>query len=124
MTTLTGRNSRTIVGYVVTLLDYPRWFIEREVDFTDCHLAGEFHGNDAQCETCHFGTACNWLNANRSAPTDAASLDELLQALRTSVEFLRLAQAKTGSHLADCQCDTCQWLHEATGFLRQHRHRT
>lgn len=124
MTTLTGRNSRTIVGYVATLLDYPRWFIEREVDFTDCHLAGKFHGNDTQCATCHFGTACNWLNANRSMPTGAAPLDELLQALRTSVEFLRLAQAETGSHLAGCECDTCQWLHEATGFLRQHRHRT
>ena len=35
MTTLTGRNTRTIVGYVITLLDYPRWVIEREVDFTD-----------------------------------------------------------------------------------------
>ncbi|MGI9236543.1 MAG: hypothetical protein ACR2QZ_04060 [Woeseiaceae bacterium] len=124
MTTLTGRNSRTIVGYVATLLDYPRWFIEREVDFSNCHLAGDFKKSDARCSTCHFGTACNWLTANRSAPTSDASLDELLNALRTSVEFLRSAQAEMGSHRADCECDTCQWLHDATGFMRQHRHRT
>ncbi|MGI9234897.1 MAG: hypothetical protein ACR2RD_14790 [Woeseiaceae bacterium] len=122
--TLTGRNSRTIVGYVATLLDYPRWFIEREVDFTSCRAAGDFGRNDARCSACRFGTACNWLNANRSAPTSDAPLDELLNALRTAVEFLRSTQSETGRHPADCECDTCQWLHEATGFMRQHRHRT
>jgi len=29
MTTLTGRNARTLSGYVESLLDYPRWIIER-----------------------------------------------------------------------------------------------
>jgi len=34
MTTLTGRNARTLSGYVESLLDYPRWIIERDVDFS------------------------------------------------------------------------------------------
>ena len=61
MPTLTGQNTRTITGYVVTLLDYPRWIIEREVDFTSCHLSGGFYENDGQCSSCRFGEACHWL---------------------------------------------------------------
>lgn len=123
MTTLTGRNRRTIVGYVITLLDYPRWVIEREVDFTGCHRAGAFDQEDPHCSSCQFGDACRWLNTNRSVPTADAPLDELLLALRTALEFLRSTRATQDPHRADCECDSCAWLHEATGFLRQHRHR-
>lgn len=124
MTTLTGRNTRTIVGYVITLLDYPRWVIEREVDFTECHLRGSFDAGDRQCTSCHFGAACCWLNANRSAPSLEVPLDELLEALRTSVEFLRKSSTEPDPHSRHCECDTCQWLHEAQGFLRHQRHKT
>ena len=124
MTTLTGRNTRTITGYVVTLLDYPRWVIEREVDFTDCHLGGVFKVGDPHCSTCPFGAACRWLNTNRHVPSLEAPLDELLKALRTSVDFLRESRGEDSRHAGDCRCDTCQWLHEAQGFLRQHRHRS
>lgn len=124
MTTLTGRNTRTITGYIITLLDYPRWFIEREVDFTDCHLGGGFEADHPQCSTCPFGSACHWLNAHRDTPSPEAPLDDLLKALATSVEFLRLSRADEAPHAGHCRCDTCQWLHEAQGFLRQHRHRS
>lgn len=124
MPTLTGRSTRTITGYVVTLLDYPRWVIEREVDFTDCHLGGDFDTNDTQCTTCHFGSACCWLNSNRATPSPNAPLDELLRALKAAVEFMRSSNAKEPSHPHDCECDSCQWLHEAMSFLRLHRHKT
>lgn len=124
MITLTGRNTRTITGYVVTLLDYPRWLIEREVDFTNCHLGGVFDADDPQCAHCPFGAACCWLHANRPAPSAEAPLDELLQALSTSVEYLRRRRIEEALHATDCRCDTCQWLHEALGFLRHHRHRS
>ena len=124
MTTLTGNNTRTITGYVVTLLDYPRWVIEREVDFTDCHLGGAFDADDAYCSTCPFGAACCWLNVNQSKPVGAATLEELLQALKTSANFLRKSRDEEANHATDCCCDTCQWLHEAQSFLRRHRHRS
>jgi len=123
MTTYAGRNTRTIVGYVVTLLEYPRWVIEREVDFTDCHLGGGFNAKEAQCSSCNFGEACCWLNANRNPPSADASLAELLVALRSAAEFLRSSTAKQEGHMAECDCDSCHWLREATSFLRQHRHR-
>jgi len=123
MTTLTGRNTRTITGYVITLLDYPRWVIEREVDFTHCHLSGDFDINDTQCTACHFGSACCWLNSNRAAPSPDAPLGELLQALKAAVEFMRSSNAKERPHPPDCECDSCQWLHEAMIFLRLHRHK-
>lgn len=124
MPTLTGRNSRTITGYVITLLDYPRWIIEREVDFTDCHLGGDFGVNDKQCASCHFGQACYWLKKDRATPPHDVPLPELLRALRTAVGYLRSLRDDESPHPNDCECDTCQWLNEAMGFLRTHRHRT
>jgi hypothetical protein len=123
MTTLTGRNTRTIVGYVVTLLDYPRWVIAREVDFTECHLGGSFDASDRQCSSCHFGAACCWLHADQGAPAADAPLDDLLEALRTSVEFLRTSSSDLDKHARNCECDTCKWLQEAQGFLRRQRHK-
>lgn len=124
MTTLTGRDRRTIAGYLVTLLDYPRWFIEREIDFTNCHLGGRFEANDARCSSCAFGDACRWLNANLDAPSVDAEVDELVAALRTSVIFLRTSRSEQEQHAGDCQCQTCRWLRKAKSFLRQHRHKT
>ena len=121
--TLTGRNTRTITGYIITLLDYPRYVIEREVDFTDCHLKGDFDEHDSQCTSCHFGEACCWLNLNRTPPRPDASLTELLQALSTAVEYIRSTRQDESPHSGHCECDRCQWLHEAMGFLRTRRHR-
>jgi len=123
MPTLTGQNTRTLTGYIVTLLDYPRWIIEREVDFTNCHLSGGFDENDNQCASCYFGEACHWLNMNRVSPSPDPSLDELLQALNTAVDYLRSQSDGESPHPDYCECDTCSWLREAMGFLRTHRHR-
>ena len=121
MATLTGMSTRTITGYLVTLLEYPRWLIEREVDFTDCHLHGHYEGADGTCVRCDFGTACLWLNRNRGEPTVETPLDDLVHALQTAVRYVR---RETSTHGPNCDCDTCHWLREATGFLRTHRHRT
>jgi len=124
MTTLTGTSTRTITGYIVTLLEYPRWLIEREVDFTDCHLSGDFDAKDTQCRDCHFGEACDWLNTNRIEPTLRSPLPDLLHALQTSVQYVRSDARSAPQHDRHCDCDTCAWLHEATNFLRTHRHKT
>jgi len=123
MPTLTGRNTRTLTGYAVTLLEYPRWVIERKVDFTDCHLSGGFAEGDEQCTSCSFGQACCWLNKNRALPSPNTPLAELLAALTTAVEFLRSLTRENDAHPDDCECDTCLWLHEAASFLRTHRRR-
>jgi len=122
MTTLTGRSTRTLTGYVITLLEYPRYVIERDVDFTDCHLRGDFDDKDRQCTSCHFGEACRWLNQNRTPPPLDASLAELLLALETAVRYMRSTSGSEAPHPGHCECDRCQWQHEAMGFLRTHRH--
>ena len=124
MTRLTGRQVRTISGYVATLLDYPRWFIEREVDFTNCHLQGRFEQDDRCCEVCRFGSACRWLNRNRREPTPDTPLPDLLAALQAAVAYVHRECSDTADHDRDCDCDTCEWLHEANAFLRTHRHKT
>ena len=68
MATLTGRRTRTLSGYVSTLLEYPRWFIEREVDFTNCHRDGAYDGEDARCTSCQFGASCSWLKRAAGVP--------------------------------------------------------
>lgn len=124
MATLTGRRTRTLSGYVVTLLEYPRLVIEREVDFTNCPHVGRFDSEDARCTSCHFGTACRWLNINAKAPDAESPLPELLDALSTAVNYLRSPQHEPVKHARDCDCDNCQWLHEAMSFLRLHRHKS
>ena len=124
MTTLTGASTRTITGYLVTLLEFPRWRIDRDVDFTNCHLHGAFSREDEACASCDFGTACRWLNRNRAKPSLETPLADLLQALQTAVSYLRRGHVETAGHGADCDCDTCAWLREASQFLRTHRHKT
>lgn len=124
MTTLNRRQARTLSGYVLKLLEYPRWFIDREVDFTDCRFQGRYDSREARCVHCHFGPACRWLNQHREEPTAATPLPELVDALQTAVTYLRSESPATSCHPRRCDCDTCEWLHEAGAFLRTHRHKT
>ena len=121
MNTLTGTTTRTITGYLVTLLEYPRWMIARDLDFTNCHLGGAFEPDDATCTECAFGDACRWLC--REEPSLDTPLDELVDALRTSLPFVRERRDSRLPHDSSCDCDTCLWLRNAQGFLRTHRHR-
>ena len=123
MPSLTGRSTRTLTGYVVTLLEYPRWVIEREVDFTNCHLSGGYDIGDARCVSCRFGAACCWLNVNRSTPSLDTPFDQLLEALKAAVEYLRASTVTERRHEQHCECETCQWLHEAGRFIRIQRHK-
>ena len=122
MITLTGLGTRTITGYAVTLLEYPRWLIDRDLDFSDCHLQGRYEAEDGICKACDFGTACRWLSKNRDAPSLETPLGELVDALRTATDYIRTTHADTLQHDRHCDCDTCSWLREASAFLRSHRH--
>ena len=124
MNTLSGRQARTITGYIATLLDYPRWYIEREVDFSNCHLQGDFDGGDQRCSDCRFGRACYWLKLNGREPALDTPLAELVEALQTAVTYLRRDSCDSADHDRHCACDTCDWLREASAFLRTHRHKT
>lgn len=123
MSTLTGTSTRTITGYVVTLLEYPRWLIDRDVDFTKCHLHGDFDSADAVCISCEFGRACRWLRTNRNEPSLSTPLSELIGALQTAADYVRRDHGAASEHDRLCDCDTCVWLREASNFLRSHRHR-
>jgi hypothetical protein len=123
MNTLAGRQARTISGYIATLLEYPRWCIEREVDFSGCHLQGHFDTVDSRCTGCQFGQACCWLHLNGREPMLDTPLPDLIDALETAVAYLRGDGRETADHARRCDCDTCEWLREANAFLRTHRHR-
>jgi hypothetical protein len=124
MNTLTGRQARTITGYVATLLEYPRWCIDREVDFSTCHLQGRFESSDARCVSCEFGQACRWLHLKGHEPMPDTPLTELVDALETAVTYFRRDCRESAHHVRQCACDTCDWLREANAFLRTHRHKT
>ena len=61
MATLTPK-TRTISGYISDLLEYPRWVIEHDVDFTNCHFGGHYNAFIKACTDCPFGAACRWLD--------------------------------------------------------------
>ena len=123
MTMPTGSSTRTITGYLVTLLEYPRWLIARDVDFTDCHLQGAFEADDETCHRCDFGAACRWLSKNGEIPGMDTPVPELLGALRTAADYVRKKHGTTSLHGRDCDCDNCEWLQDASNFLRSHRNR-
>ena len=115
MATQTGR-TRTITGYISDLLEYPRWVIEHDVDFTDCSYGGHFNAFIDACGQCRFGSACRWLDRHKSASLDHADVDQLIEALESAVTYLR----KTYPHDSSCDCETCAWLREARHFRRSH----
>ena len=61
MATRTGK-TRTITGFLADLLEYPRWVIERDVDFTNCKHGGHFNELIDECRECRFGMGCRWLD--------------------------------------------------------------
>ena len=71
----TTRNTRTLRAYVSDLLEYPRWIIEREVDFSDCAYEGHYNAFLAECVNCKFGRGCRWLDQQRIPNTGDAPLD-------------------------------------------------
>lgn len=113
MTTETGSNTRTIRGYVATLLEYPRWLIEREVDFTDCRSGAHFNEYLDACTECRFGAGCRWLDKHRTPSAEAASLDELVGALEGAVAYFGAGQ----NERKPCSPETRNWLREAQRFL-------
>jgi len=117
MTNQTRRNSRTLAGYASTLLEYPRWVIERDVDFTNCRHDGVYDERITECSNCSFGEGCRWLNQDRTPTTQAASLNDLIRALQSAVEYLQVKEHQK----RPCKCRTCSWLHEARHFLHARR---
>mgnify|MGYP001817049760 FL=1 len=115
MTTQTNK-TRTLTGYITELLEYPRWVIEREVDFSNCRYGSHHNNFIEECRECEFGTACRWLDQNRSRPLEDATVEQLTEALEAADQYLRA----THRHKKTCYCKTCRWLREARHFRRSH----
>jgi len=71
------RKTRTLQAYVSKLLQYPRWIIEREVDFSGCRYDGHYNAYLPECVNCPFGNGCRWLDQQRAPDISDVPLDEL-----------------------------------------------
>jgi len=116
MTTVTGSQTRTILGQLTLTLEYPRWLIERDVDFTNCANSGHYNDFLPLCKNCRFGPGCMWLNTARSADTSDAPLPELIAALSGAVRYV--SEYKIVGHGHHCDCETCKWLVSARRLMR------
>jgi hypothetical protein len=116
MGTLTGSRTRTITGHIVHLLDYPKWLIGRDVDFTHCDFDGRYDDTIAKCKECRFSTGCRWLVDIRDIDTCEADLDELTAALKSAVRYV--ARRDKEPHNRRCNCEQCAWLNSARQLLR------
>ena len=108
--------TRTLRAYVLGLLNYPRWVIEHEVDFTGCPYDSHYNVFLAECTNCQFGPGCRWLDQHRTPEIANAPLDGLIEALGTAVEYLQSTHSAEG----DYYDETRAWLREARRFLRSH----
>jgi len=107
-------NKRTLRAYVTDLLDYPRWLIARDVDFSHCRLGGHHNEFLAECAECQFGQACHWLDKHRSPAIDNAPLSVLVAALDSAVDYFESTHPANRSN----DSDTREWIREARRFLR------
>lgn len=114
MTTETTGNTRTLKAYAIELLRFPRYYIEREVDFTDCRNNARYDALAAQCVGCQFGPACRWLDEHRTSLADDAPLDELTDAIDSAAHYLQKRTQKLGANDAE----VLSWIREARRFLR------
>jgi len=115
MSTLTGSQTRTITGHLTLMLEHPRWVIERDVDFSDCHSSGHYNTFLPECRDCRFGAACKWLNKHPDVDISSANVAELVNALQSSVHYI--TEEKTRDHGSGCDCESCEWLHAARRLL-------
>ena len=115
MATLNNQ-TRTITGYITDLLEYPRWVLEREIDFSECRYGSHYNVFMEECATCEFGAACHWLDQHRSRSLEDATVEQLSDALEAAIEYLRASH----QHKKACYCKTCRWLREARHFTRSH----
>jgi hypothetical protein len=68
----TTNKQRTLNAYVSDSLQYPRWIIKREVDFTNCPAHGRYDASLPECRNCKFDPRCRWLNQHRTPSTGNA----------------------------------------------------
>lgn len=112
----TGK-TRTLKAYATKLLQYPRFIIQREVDFTGCPLNGHYNEFLPKCVNCQFGRACRWLDKQRTPDTTDATLDELVEALGGAIEYLQSTEHQRDDEYEE----TRAWLREARQFLKSRR---
>lgn len=112
--TQTSQNSRTLTSFAITLLDYPRWVIDREVDFTNCRHNGSFDAEINDCVSCRFADACRWLTENDPQTWPAMPFENLRNTLDAAIRYFE----STTDHEHRCHCDTCAWLRNARRFKK------
>jgi len=110
----TTSKTRTLEVYVSDLLQYPRWIIEREVDFTGCRYDGHYNAYLPECVNCQFSRGCRWLDQQRAPDIGAAPLDELIEALGAAVEYLE----STNRQIEIDDDDMRAWMREARRFVQ------
>ena len=113
MASETTSNKRTLKAYVTDLLDYPRWIIEHEVDFSGCRLGGHYNEFLSECVDCEFGPGCRWLDQQRTPKIDSATLEQLVRALESAVMYFQPPNRQ--SLINDSQGR--DWIREARRFL-------
>ena len=114
MTTETTGNTRTLNAYAIELLRFPRYYIERQVDFTECRNDGQYDVSAAQCVDCQFGPACRWLDQHRTSLADNPPLDQLTDAIESATYYLQKSTQQLGANDAE----VLSWIREARRFLR------
>ncbi len=113
MTTETTSNTRTLKAYAIELLKFPRWYIEREVDFTNCRHGGRYDESLEECRECRFGPACHWLDVHRTSLSSDVPLDELIEAIESGAQYMQLTAQKRGGN----STEVLAWIREARRFL-------
>lgn len=103
---------------LIELLEYPRKRIVQSMELKFCPHAGFFNNSDEQCQYCHQGMECIWMNHNDElVAVEEKSVQEIKQQLLIAVDFID--SSLTPHHLSrrNCECENCLWLRKAQKVL-------
>jgi hypothetical protein len=113
----TTANTRTLRAYAADLLQYARWIIEREVDFSNCRHRGQYQSSASECTECRFGAACLWLDQQRTPNLEEASIDELIEGIESASGYLQSTERDPEVNDPELH----DWIHKAHRFLKAQR---
>jgi hypothetical protein len=107
---------------LISALAYPRSVVRGYLEPDDCPHNSSFDREDRRCLNCEFEMECMWLcNNDEFAALQLRPMEDLVDALEFSLDYVSQRISEPGHHSATCRCDACTWSREAGSLIETFR---
>lgn len=110
---------------LIEMLTFPRLKAMEALDLGICPHGGYFHSHDRRCQACVAKFECSWIKTHEPFVTLATQTQsDLVQSLRTAIEFVVSQNHRKASSNSNCVCESCRWIENANRLIRRAEGRT